>query len=301
MRVLRHFVVIVAAIGALPTVLRAQDQVPKELALALIPYGATEGGEIIIGQVPPDLATTFTLPAGGRVLGSFVSLNYMQIVLSFPGSPDSAQAFARQALLSHGWAVRERMPQMGGLQYGPRTSIPTTFCKTGGPDAMSVTTQFHGTGTTLLHLTRTMGSSLCDQDSGGLAAFSSSSGALMPAVRNSQLYQFPLATLPPLWSPGDFRISSQRCQPQRQGGMGPQSQEQPLLTDMSANAILDHYGRQLDSAGWKAATGAGEMVSRTWSKEISGRGTQDVTITVSRLPTQPGCYGVNLRASALPR
>src|SRR5206468_3757933 len=71
-----------------------QDQIPKELALALITYAGTDGGEIIVGQIPPDLATTFTLPPGGRVLGSFVSLTYMQVVMTLPGSPDSAAAFA---------------------------------------------------------------------------------------------------------------------------------------------------------------------------------------------------------------
>src|SRR5205823_11241843 len=32
----------------------AQEQIPRELALALIPYGGTDGGEIIVGQIPPD-------------------------------------------------------------------------------------------------------------------------------------------------------------------------------------------------------------------------------------------------------
>ena len=73
------------------------DQIPKELALALIPYGASDGGEIIVGQMPPDLATTFTLPPGGQVLGSFVSLSYMQVVMTLPGGLDSASAFARRS------------------------------------------------------------------------------------------------------------------------------------------------------------------------------------------------------------
>ena len=111
-----------------PFAARAQrsDQIPRELALALIPHGATEGGEIIVGQIPPDLATTFTLPPGGRVLGSFVSLNYMQIVMTLPGSLDSAAAFARRSLESHGWAPRA-MPTMllGGLRYGtPQGPLP---------------------------------------------------------------------------------------------------------------------------------------------------------------------------------
>ena len=107
-----------------------QDQIPRELALALIPYGGGEGGEIIVGQLPPDLATTFTLPPGARVLGSFVSLSYIQMVMTFPGTPDSAQAFANRSLSEHGWTARDRSPaRMGGLQYGPHFTVPTSFCK----------------------------------------------------------------------------------------------------------------------------------------------------------------------------
>ena len=75
---------------------RAQsDQVPKELALALIPYGANEGGEIVVGQLPPDLAANMTLPPGARVLGSFMSLGYgsghpAQLVVGTGGDLDDA-------------------------------------------------------------------------------------------------------------------------------------------------------------------------------------------------------------------
>src|SRR6266550_7781090 len=151
-----------------PSLLRAQqDQIPKELALALIPYGGADGGEIIVGQVPPDLATTFALPPAGRVLGSFVSLSYIQIVMAFPGTADSAQAFASRSLTEHGWVARERsISRMGGLQYVPRGTVPMTFCKTaaaGMSDAMTISTQFHGTGVTLLRLTRNAGSPACNR------------------------------------------------------------------------------------------------------------------------------------------
>src|SRR4051812_38407570 len=87
----------------------AQQDVPRELALALIPFGATEGGEIIVGQMPPDLAAAFTLPPGARVLGSFVSLTYAQAVLTIPGKTDSALALARRSLSEHGWVARNPM------------------------------------------------------------------------------------------------------------------------------------------------------------------------------------------------
>jgi hypothetical protein len=267
----------------------AQQDVPRELALALIPFGATEGGEIIVGQMPPDLAAAFTLPPGARVLGSFVSLAYAQAVLTIPGKTDSALALARRTLSEHGWVARNPMSTgMGGLQFISGGSGPSIFCKPGEPAGLNISAQFHGPSTTLLHLTRNAGSTSCDE--------TRSDSRQAMAMR---MQDFPLATVPPLWSPGDFRTSSQRCR--RTQAMNDQAQDQPLLTELSPAEVLAHYGRQLDSAGWKPATTEGESVSKTWSKMIPSRGTQEVTITVTRMPTQTGCYDVNLRATGLAR
>jgi len=282
-----------------------QDQIPRELALALIPYGGGEGGEIIVGQLPPDLATTFTLPPGARVLGSFVSLSYIQMVMTFPGTPDSAQAFANRSLSEHGWTARDRSPaRMGGLQYGPHFTVPTSFCKpaaTGIAETMNVSTQFHGANVTLLRLTRTMGASNCNSFPGDIVVNSSSSGSLVASSTvelTQRMAEMPLSTVPPLWSPGDPIASNQRCRaPNRSGS---QSQSQTLFTELSAADILAHYGRQLDSAGWNVGTET-ESVSRTWSKAIAGRGTQEVTIRVSRVPSRSGCYDLSLQATSLPR
>src|SRR2546423_1809922 len=283
-----------------------QDQIPKELALALIPFGGSDGGEIIVGQLPPDLATTFALPAAGRVLGSFVSLSYIQIVMAFPGTADSAQAFASRSLTEHGWVARERsISRMGGLQYGPRGTVPMTFCKTaaaGTSDAMTISTPVHGTGVTLLRLTRSAGSSACNQSPPNFVA-TSSSGSLIGTPTSDmaqRMAEMPLASVPPLWSPGDVRGSSQRCRTSNLT-TGSQSQSQPLLTEMSMADVLAHYGRQLDSAGWKTAANESESATRTWSKAVPGRGTQEVTIRVSRMASQSGCYDVFLQASSLPR
>ena len=275
------------------------DQIPKELALALIPYGASDGGEIIVGQMPPDLATTFTLPAGGRVLGSFVSLSYMQVVMTLPGGLDSASAFARRSLEAHGWTPRA-MPtaRLGGLRYeSPESSRPSTYCKKGTPEAITISTQFHGQST-LVRLTRSTGSSMCDEtgisgfSTGNVVGVSSSSAIATRSVTfDSRMAEMPLASVPPLWSPSDFR-ASQVCQ--SPNGMGSQSQDQQLRTDLAPPEILKHYGRQLDSAGWKSANNA-SSVSGTWTNPENG---QEVTIRITPISTKTGCYDVSLSATA---
>jgi hypothetical protein len=269
-----------------------QDQIPKELALALIPFGSSEGGEIIVGKLPPDLAASITLPPGGRVLGSFVSLGYGQTVLTLPFTADSARAVIRAQLLEHGWtASGPNGSRMGGLQFGQRGSQPTLFCKSGAAGTLNVTSQFYGRET-LIRLTRSGDMSSCDGEFRGVAAVGVTSMTL-----SSREASMPLSTLPPLWSPGDPMSSMRICRSQTPSGMMPyQSQEQWLRTDRSAQAILDYYGQQLDSAGWRPVTGPNEHAARTWSK-ASGDTAQDVTLTVTKLST-PGCFEIDLRASA---
>jgi hypothetical protein len=274
-----------AATSALP---QTQDQIPKELALALMPFGMADGGEIIVGQMPPDFSAVLTLPASARVLGSFVSMAFAQTVVTLPLRTDSALATVRRSLTEHGWTTRSAMPPTtGGLQFGPAGGIyQNTFCKTGDPSALTISAQFYGPSTSLVHLTRNINSGTCDQ-------------MMRAEVRQQMTQDFPLATVPPLWTPGDYRISSLRCR--RQNTMNDQSQNQPLMTDLSPTEVLAYFGRQLDSAGWKSSSNEAERVSKTWSKAIGTRGTQEVTITVTKTASQNGCFDVSLRATGLPR
>src|SRR2546423_7240084 len=239
----------------MPSSAHAQEQqIPKELALALIQAGGNDGGEIIVGKMPPDFAAMFSLSPGARVLGSFATLSFVQVVLALPGSADSAIEFARRSLVEHGWQPRQpQMPVLGGLQYGlPRPAPPRTYCKTGSPDVINVATQFHGPET-LLRLTRSTGSSACEQSPGSGSAMSSFStsidGSVVTRMR-MEAVEAPLASVPQLWAPTDFR-QSQACR-QPMDRMGPFTQTQPLRTELTLSEVLAHYGRQLDSAGWKS-------------------------------------------------
>lgn len=271
---------------------QADTQIPRELALALIPYGGTDGGEIIVGQLPPDIASTFDVPPGGRVLGSFVSLTYAQVVMTVPVRADSAVAFARRSLTEHGWTPRvPPAPRIGGLQYSTRqATTPSTFCRAGSPDAMTVSAQFHG-ATTLLRLTRSTGSSICDPATNARLTLSGGLAASNSIALQERMAEIPLASVPPLYAPSDFRLS-QTC---RQGNMqtGQESQEQPLKTEMSLTEVLSYYGRQLDSAGWKSSP-ADANASGSWTNPQTA---QEVTITVSRNTASTGCYDVLLRAT----
>jgi len=274
---------------------RAQESpIPRELALALIPYGGTDGGEIIVGQLPPDMAATFDMPAGARVLGSFVSLTYAQAVMTVPVRADSALAFARRSLAAHGWVPRTaQRPPLGGLQYGSRPSTaPSTFCRSGSPDAMTVSAQFHGP-VTLLRLTRNTGSSICDPAMmTGIATGSGMSSERVISM-DARIAEMPLASVPPLYAPSDFRLS-QTCRSNSVSLGGLESQNQPLKTEMSPSDVLAYYGKQLDSAGWQPTAPDATTISGSWTNPQTG---QQVTINVAKNPASTGCYDVSLHAS----
>ena len=265
----------------------AQEVVPKELALALV-RGSPDGGDILVGSVPTDLAPDLPVPTGGRILGSFVSPSYVQVVMTFPGRTDSALAFARRSLVDHGWLAWQPpvVEERGGLTFGRSPSMmPTTFCRAGGaqPDGLTIAASFYGPNTSLLRVTRSM-NGMCDTSM--RAEATRSRGGLM---------QSPFSTVPPLYPPAETQNSSSACRSASTGYRGGASQGgMPMRTTMSATELLAHYGRQLDSAGWKAITGTeAARVAGKWTKSDS-LGTREVTLTVSGMPSRAGCYTVEL-------
>jgi hypothetical protein len=271
---------------------RAQETVPKELALALN-AAATEGGDILVGAMPADLARDFPLPNGGRVLGSLITTSYVQVVVALPGGPDSALAYARRTLLEHGWLAPDPMqPRTGGLQYAPSIQLPRYFCRPGSvpPDAISIATSFYGPTTTLLRLSRSR-NPVCEQAAAGQRGFAER----VEFVGISGPGQSPFAGVPPLFPPGEVRNAAVACR-STSGMGGRSSQGQQLQSALSPGEILAHYAKQLDSAGWIATT----AVAGTWAKPDTANMAREVSITVSPMKA-PGCYSVSLTASSFTR
>jgi hypothetical protein len=264
----------------------AQEVVPKELALALI-RSAQEGGDILVGSVPTELAEDLPVPPGGGILGSFVSPSYVQVVMTYPGRTDSALAFARRSLVNHGWlAWQPPVEERGGLTFRRSSSMmPTTFCRgTGQPDGLTVAASFYGPNTSLLRVTRSM-NGMCDASMRAEATRS-----------RIGMMQSPFATVPPLYPPAEAENSFAACRVPSSGALRFSSSQggMPVRATMSATELLAHYGRQLDSAGWNAARGT-ESVRAVgkWTKADS-LGTREVTLSVSGMPNRAGCYTVEL-------
>jgi hypothetical protein len=261
----------------------AQEVVPKELALALI-RTAPQGGDILVGAAPADLADDLPTPPGARILGSFVSTGYAQVAIAFPGRTDSAIAFVRSALVRRGWvAWQQPIDESGGLRMQMATmSMPTTLCRTGGsrPDGITITGAFYGYNTTLLRVTRTV-MSMCDPST-------------RTTAMQSREMRPPFHGVPPLYAPGGPGNAFATCRPSPTGMRGRATQNQPVLSPLSATEIVAYYGRQLDSAGWRSTrTPETSRAAGQWTKTDSV-GTREVTITVSGVPNRGECYNVEL-------
>jgi hypothetical protein len=276
---------------------RVAETIPRELALALIPAAASGGGDILVGSMPADLAKDFPVPAGARVIGSLITLSYMQVVITVPGTADSALAYTKRTLVAHGWLPKERtIPRQGGLQYGPSMVPPTTYCRLGQgpPDGITASTSFYGPAMTLLRLSRTQ-SSMCDDSQ--LSAMGSSGSLVAMSTSQVRQLQAPFSNLPPLYAPGDQRTVFTGCRSPGSAGQRV-TQNQQLRLSLSPAEILAHYSRQLDSAGWKRVTQSdSEGVTGSWSKTGGSRDQDDVSITVSPIAGQSNCYSVLLSAT----
>lgn len=258
----------------------AQEVIPRDLALALVRFGQ-DGGDILVGSAPADLAQDLPVPPGGRILGSFVGPSYVQVVITFPGRTDSALAFARRALVARGWHSWEPpVEQRGGLTSRTSPMMPDTFCRA-GEDGLTITASFYGSTTSLLRVTRSM-NGMC---SASMRAEAARSRIGMMAS--------PFTTVPTLSPPAESDNAWNACRGPSTGFHGSASQgSQPVRSTMSASEVLTHFGRQLESAGWSAGRGTESVVGK-WTKSDS-LGTREVTLTVSAMPNRAGCYNVEL-------
>jgi hypothetical protein len=165
------------------------------------------------------------------------------------------------------------------------------FCKPDSPEGVSITADFHGPSTALLRLTKNSAMGICEQLSRG----SSPSSLERVGFFDMKTRESPMESVPPLWAPGDANAAI-ICRDQTFNSASSSGQRQEVHTDLSTQAVLDHFGRQMDSAGWKPLGASGSTLASTWTQTMPDGGLHEVTITVSKNPAQPGCYTVELRA-----
>jgi hypothetical protein len=271
-----------------PRRLAGAESIPVELATALIAAGGL-GGEpqILVGSMPEWASGRIVIPEGGHLVGSaFLGMTVVAVV-SIPGDADSVMAGLRNQLLQHGWKNPPPQPIYGGGGgFRPAPSPVSPAAPSGfrsplcGDQQMLIVTSARrrvGGSDITYRLISTSGYSACH-----------------PAEPPPQTYHSPFPTLynPPSAVEG-FAIAA--CQSNgASNGTGTL-----LRSSMTAEALLDHYGRQIVDSGWTAIPG--QILGRRWTKQDSTGAPVEMSLTVVPVSKDGACQRLDLQVKTAPK
>jgi hypothetical protein len=270
-----------------PRRLAEPDSIPLDLAAALVSAGGF-GGEpqILVGAVPEWIVPKLFVPPGARVLGSAFLGTTLVAVVSVSGASDSVLADFRRGLTQRGWAAPPPTPAYSGGGFRPATtSLPSSpfardiLCS----DQQMLTasaTRRRGVATDVtLRVTSNPSFSLCH-----------------PPQPSPSQYRSPFPTLYNPLGANDARMNGDCNSSAYVGSSGTGTS---LRTPMAADALLDHYGKQLVDSGWKAAGEANSITGRTWTRPDSAGTPTELTITVTSSTRESGCRELNLQVRTM--
>jgi hypothetical protein len=279
------FTALAASRAQEPRRLISADSIPRDLAAALIASGGFGADpQILIGSMPEWIANRLSIPSGARVLGSAFLGTTVVAVVTMPVASDTMMNQLKSDLLRRGWTNPPPQPNYGGgfrpapagmVPDGPLTRV--TLCSDQQVLAASAARQ-RGTVTNITYrISTTGGYSVC---------------------RPPKLPVGPTrSAFPTLYNPPaalDARMSGDCAN--NFNGSGTST---TLRTSMSADALLDHYARQLQDSGWTSAGEKASIVGRTWSRTDSAGTPVDVVITVTTPAQNSGCRELNLQVRTM--
>lgn len=287
-----HIAMFAAALIPLTPTASAQGQellkqpasVPIELATALASaggFGNDGDPQILIDALPEWIATRLFVPSGARVLGSAFIGSTMVGVVNVPTASDTVLKDFERELQKRGWKTPPAMPSMGGgfrpASTGASAQLARRFTLCGDRQILIgwIGRQRAASTTVLLRVSSAGGVGQCN-----------------PPQYPSEMTR---PRFPTLYNPQgavDARMGGD-CPT---GTMSNMSTSTSLKTPMSASAVMDHYGQQLQDSGWTGAGIALETVTRTWTRPDSTGALAQITLTVSSSPGDSTCRMVNLDA-----
>jgi len=268
-----------------PRRLVTADSIPLELAAALVAAGGFGAQpQILVGSMPEWVTNRLYVPPGARVLGSaFLSTTVVSVV-TMPAASDTVIAEFKDELLRRGWQNPPTPPTFSG---GGFRSAPTTQ---DGP--LTRLTLCHDQQTLTATAARRRGT-VTDVTFRIIA--SSTYSVCHPPQIQTGMGRSPFPTLinPP--SSTDARMTGD-CSSTLMGSSGTST---TLRTPMSADALLDHYGKQLQDSGWTASGERASIVGRTWTRADSSGAPVESVITVATPARDSGCRELNLQVRTL--
>jgi hypothetical protein len=287
--VMRALCTVVAPFLALaaqePSPLRQPDAVPFDLAAALAAAGGFSAApQILVGAVPELASSRIHVPAGARVLGSAFIGTTVVAVLALPPSSDSVLSEYQRELTKRGWKVPVERISGGGFRSAPASTAggATGRLLLCNDQQMLIASaaRRRGLATDLIVRLSPEGTGPCypRPEMQRMA----SSGGLERVV------------LPTLFNPVgavDTGFGRGGCPTPRM--MSP-STFTNLRVAITADALLEHYAKQLQDSGWKANASGSALLARSFTRPDSTGRPMEATITVATAPHEASCHEVTM-------
>lgn len=259
----------------------APDLIPRDVVMAILRHGSLRGEPaILVGdRLPDSLVNKVSLPPGAHVLATLEAWSTTEVIGTAPQPPDSVR----------GWFASEFTRRKYEAQDAPGHRAPFRpaegsagggFC--GAGTYFNVSADARTSGQTEFVL-RTQQRTSCDQSVAfGPGGSWSSSGDNPPP-------------LPMLFNPKNAEALD-RCDVR--GGGASSTAETGLSASASPEQLLAHYGKQLDSAGWRRETVSTGAVGTWTRRDSTGR---DVRVQITALPSPSGgdCRWVTMTTSGV--
>ena len=277
--------------------LRQATAVPVELASLLAAAGgfpASGEPQILVGDIPGFAAERIHIPEGSVVLGSaFLGTTMVAIVQTLEGA-ELPVAQLEAELMKKGWK-KPVMPtsQMGGFRPAPTPSSgaagaagsqwPLRFCAGQESLTLSRGAPRQGKQPLIIRMSTGTGYGICN-----------------PPQMGSNRRQVPLPTLynPEGATENRDMMSFGECTTARPNYNNSNGTGARLRTAMAPEAMLEHYGRQLQDSGW-TAEGTTTNVGRRWTRVDTAGKTIQARLNVTTASENPTCRELQLMVSEL--
>jgi len=265
---------------ASPPAARAQatapppDLVPRDVVMAILrSAGSQVQGDpaiFLADRLPDNLLNKVSLPPGAHVMATLESWSTTDVIGTIPMQPDSVRSWFAAEFVRRGYEAQDSPGHREPFRPA-QGSVFGGFC--GAGTYFTVSAQGRPNGRTEFVI-RTRERPTCDQtpmfgfNAGGSSW--STSGFNAPA-------------LPLLVNPKTAEIA-QRCDP-RGGASGSTNTQIGVSTTATPDQLIAHYGKQLDSAGWKREALTTGVVGTWIRRDSTGR---DVRVQLTALTSPAG-------------
>ena len=252
------------------------DLIPKDVVLAILRAGGSQvmgQGEpaIFVGdRLPDNLVNKVSLPPGAHVMATLESWSSTDVIGTATASPDSIRAWFTAEFVRRKYEAQDYPNHR--LPFRPADgNVNTGFCGAGTFFTVSSLGSRPGRTDWVLHARQRP---TCEQPQ---VAFV---GTVMGGASTSG-YNAP--SLPLLVNPKTSEVSQQRCDTRYVPGMS--STQTALSTTATPEQLMTHYGKQLDSAGWKREAISTGVVGTWIRRDSTGR---DVRVQLTAMPGSGG-------------